>query len=240
MKEMIKLLNKIQKDTSPDVLENSDYYFNGLMVPRVTKIISRCIHNDGLMYWANTLGFKHQSYKKTLDTAAQIGTECHNNIDKFLETGGSDIIFNPKAENAYLSFREWYDNISKSNKVEVIFHEKTLICQYFGGTLDGLYKINDKIYLVDYKTSNHVGMNYCLQLSAYRYMLRTLLNINIDGCIILQLSKDDISYNEYVMDLSNPIHLNYMNQCEQAFISLVYAYYNISIIDTGYKVLNWR
>ena len=61
--------------------EESEYYFKGHKVPRVTKIIQRCNHNDGLMYWANSLGFKHQSYGNVLNEAATIGTQCHENID---------------------------------------------------------------------------------------------------------------------------------------------------------------
>ena len=97
-----------------------------------------------------------------------------------------------------------------------------------------------KIYLVDYKTSNHIGFKYILQLAAYRYMLRTELGIEIDGCIILQLAKDRVSYNEYVLNFSNPDHLKYINDSETTFLSLVYSYYNIINIEDRYKNLNWE
>ena len=64
--------------------------------------------------------------------------------------------------------------------------------------MDGLYEINGKKYIVDYKTSNHVTFRYFLQVAAYRYILKNELGIDVDGCIILQLSKNDISYNEYI------------------------------------------
>lgn len=238
MNEMVKLLDTIQPIES-----DSNYTYNGVIVPRVTKIISKCIHSDSLMYWANSLGFKHQSYKKTLEEAANIGSHAHDNIDNYLsdETYEAEEASMPhQSYNAYQSFLKWYSTICSIASVRVIFHEKTLTCKYFGGTLDGLYEINGKIYLVDYKTSKHITFKYILQLAAYRYMLRTELGIEIDGCIILQLSKDCISYNEFVLNFDNINHLNYINDCEMGFLSLVFSYYNIIKIESGYENLNWE
>lgn len=236
MNEIITLLNNF---SDRDLNFESDYIYNGRIIPRVTKILSRCIHNDKLMYWANNLGFKHKSYQKTLNQAANIGTQCHNNIDYFLENNSHELPddIDYSAVNAYTSFRQWFDDINLLGTVEVLMHEYTLICPYFGGTLDGLYKINGKIYIVDYKTSNHINFNYYLQLSAYRYMLRTELNINVDGVIILQLSKNDISYNEYMLNFDNPNHLAFINQCENTFLSLAYSYYNLFVVENMYNNL---
>jgi hypothetical protein len=239
-------MNKIMVtllDNMEPINVESDYIYNGIIVPRVTKILSKCIHSDTLMYWANSLGFKHKSYKKTIDAAAEIGHHAHDNIDKFLEDENytadeSSIPY--QSYNAYQSFLKWFNTVSNIATVRVIFHEKTLTCKYFGGTLDGLYEINGKIYLVDYKTSNHITFRYILQLAAYRYMLRTELGIEIDGCIILQLAKESISYNEYVLNFDNINHLNYINDCEMAFLSLVFAYYNINKVEDGYNTLDWE
>ena len=238
MNNIIKLLD----NTTELDINDSDYIHNGKIVPRVTKIISKCIHSDGLMYWANSLGFKHQSYSKTIRHAADIGTQCHNNIDAFLENKNHSISDKSliEAKNAYNSFIKWFNDVNALALVKVIFHEKTLTCKYFGGTLDGLYEINGKIYLVDYKTSNHITFTYILQLAAYRYMLRTELGIEIDGCIILQLSKTGIAYNEYVLNFCITEHLKYINECEHAFLSIVYAYYNISRIESGFNNIKWE
>ena len=218
----------------------SDYYYNGIKVPRVTKIISKCIHNDGLMYWANNLGFKRQSYSKVLKSAAAIGTECHENIDKFLIDNShmaEDIMGD--ARNAYNSFRRWYDDIQSYASVEVIYHEHPLVCKYFGGTLDGLYNINGRNYIVDYKTSNHVTYNYCLQIAAYIYMLREIHNITTDGAIILQLSKNSVGYNEYSLDFNNSADKRYIEECENAFLAMVYWYYNLCKVESDFASLGW-
>lgn len=238
MNNIISLLDQAEPVTDKD----SSYEYNGIKVPRVTHILSKCIHSDSLMYWANSLGFKRMSYRRTLNNAANIGSHCHNAIDNFLDKAEEpDYDTIPEQSwYSYQSFLKWFNGVSAQNNVKVIFHEKILICKYFGGTLDGLYEINGKIYLVDYKTSNHVTYKYFLQLAAYRYMLRILLGIEIDGCIILQLSKTSISYNEYVLNFIIPDHLKFINECETAFLSLVFAYYNITYIETRFNKMDWE
>ena len=233
MNEMVTLLDKIKP-----IETDSNYTYNGIVVPRVTKIISKCIHSDSLMYWANSLGFKHQSYKKTLEEAANIGSHTHDNIDNFLSNENyeaEESSMPHQSYNAYQSFLKWFYTVSSIANVKVIFHEKTLTCKYFGGTLDGLYEINGKIYLVDYKTSKHITFKYILQLAAYRYILERYHNIKIDGVGILLLNKFKIKTEEYILDLSIQQNEDFMRQCEQTFLSLVYAYYNRLYTEELYK-----
>ena len=235
--ELITLLDNLPNENNSI---ESDYFYNGVKVPRVTKIISRCIHNEGLLHWANSLGFKSQSYNKVLSKAANIGTACHTSIDAFLDTNTDIYPDIEESKNAYGSFRKWFDEVSRFSQIQVLFHEKTITCKYFGGTLDGLYNIGGKIYLIDYKTSNHITFNYCLQLAAYIYMLKSELNIFPDGCIILQLSKNDIGFNEYSLDLHKPADKQFMDDCEQAFLSMVYYFYNLCNVENQFNGLNWR
>ena len=219
----------------------SDYNTNGINVPRVTKIISRCIHNEGLMSWANSLGFKHKSYRDTLNHAASIGSDTHLAIDTFLEyTDTEDIHLSyEESNNAYLSFRRWYDDVSRATEgnIKILLHEETLVHRYFGGTLDGLYEINGKKYIIDYKTSNHITFNYCIQIAAYIFMLRELININIDGIIILQLSKNSVEYNEFMLSMDKENERIFLEQCEDTFISMLYYYYNLYSIEREFKKL---
>lgn len=106
-----------------------------------------------------------------------------------------------------------------------MLQEHTLVCKYFGGTLDLLLEIDGKIYLVDFKTSNHSSYKHFLQLAAYRYMLRETEGINVNGCIILMLDKKSDMFIEHILDFENIDHLNYIDQCQESFLSLVYAYY---------------
>ena len=218
-----------------DIMGNKkdpQYTNDGIPVPRVTEILSRMIHKDSLMYWANALGFKGLRYRDVLNNAANLGTQAHHVIEKYLKEKLEDNTNIP-----FLGFQSWYNIITQDIKlpIEVLMVEQRLTCKWFGGTMDALLRIGDKIYLVDFKTSNHVTSNYFLQLAAYRFMLKLQKGIDIDGVIVLQLDKDEPGFNEYLLDFSNPEHASFMLHCEETFLSLVYAYYNVEYAEKLYK-----
>ena len=57
--------------------DTNEYECNGKPVARVTNIISKMIGEQYLLKWANSLGFKHQSYNAVLSQFAVIGTKVH-------------------------------------------------------------------------------------------------------------------------------------------------------------------
>lgn len=233
-----KLLDNLEKD----VINDSPYIYNDIKVPRVTKILS-LIHEEYLMKWSNTIGlFQRKKYEDVLQRAASIGTHTHNGIESYIKTKvyDSNVVFDDKMikeiDTGIKSFILWYDDMSKNNEIEIVSLEETLSCPYFAGTLDMLCIINGVYYLIDFKTSNHIGYKYFMQLAAYRYMLKTVKNIDIGGCIILQVDKKKVKFNEYTLDiLHDKFHLDFINQCEQAFFSTVYTYYNKIITENMYK-----
>lgn len=213
--------------------KSSIYYNkNGIKVPRVTEILDKMIHNDALMYWANSLGMKGIRYKDAMNRAANTGTSAHSAIEHFLKEKmyTDDNI-------PFLGFMMWYVTITEQLNlpVEVIHIEHKMACDWFGGTLDALMKIGSRIYLVDFKTSNHIRYNYFLQLAAYRFMLRVVEGIEVDGVIVLQLDKDEPGFNEYLLDFRIMDHLVFANQCEETFLSLVYAFYNVQKVEKDYN-----
>ena len=224
-----KIFSLLEQQTEQLALKEEKYFYNGIPVPRVTEIISKMIFEEYLMYWANGLGFKHQGYKKTIEAAANIGSEAHDLINKFLlgEQFTSNNI-------PYLAFRKWWIDVTTNNEIEVIGSEEALSCPYFGGTYDLLLKINGLIYLVDFKTSNYVSYKYFLQLAAYKYMLEQN-GYNIAGCIVLQLNKTKIEYTEYPLIFSNEYHRQFIDECLRTFLSLVYGYYNINRCQEMYN-----
>lgn len=205
---------------------------NNISVPRVTEILSKMIHRDTLMYWANSLGFKGLRYRDVLNKAAEVGSIAHAAIEKFLKEK-----LETNDNIPFLGFLLWYNIVSQNTglHIEPIYVEHKLVCQWFGGTLDALLRIGNKMYLVDFKTSNHITFNYFLQLAAYRYMLLIVDNINIDGAIVLQLDKDEPGFNEYLLNFANPNHFAFISHCEETFLSLVYAYYNVYKAESLYK-----
>lgn len=212
--------------------EEAYYIENGIPVPRVTEILSKMIHRDSLMYWANSLGFKGLKYKDVLNNAARIGTIAHSAIEKYLKEK-----IKSESNIPFLGFLSWYNTVTIDIglPIEVIYVEHRLTCKWFGGTLDGLLKIGNKIYLIDFKTSNHVTFSYFLQLAAYRFMLKIKENIDIDGVIVLQLDKEEPGFNEYHLRFDIHDHAEFMAHCEETFLSLVYAFYNVEYAEKWFK-----
>lgn len=212
--------------------DNTDRYYNskGISVPRVTDILSTMIHSDRLMYWANSLGLKGIRYGSEMNRVSTLGTNAHSCIEKYLREKiktDDNIPFQ-----GYLLWESVLN--SKGLYIDPLYIEEKLVCEWFGGTADAVLSIGSHTYLVDFKTSNYVTYKYFLQLAAYRYMLR-LRGIDVDGVIVLQLNKEEPGFNEYVLYSGISKHMKFMQDCENTFFSLVYAYYHIKNIEREYK-----
>lgn len=223
------ILNMIK---TPIKIQEPTYTFQGTPVPRVTEILS-FIDMEGLLGWANYMGLvKRRRYSEIMEEAANIGSIAHGNIEKYFSDQKDYIDENSMAFKAFL---KWWGKLTTQNQVEILGQEESLVCQYFGGTYDMLLKINGRIYLVDFKTSNHVGYKYFMQLAAYRYMLYHMKGINLDGCLILQLSKVREDFNEFTLDFALPKDYQYIEECTRAFFSLVLCYYNVQVVKSGFN-----
>lgn len=215
--------------------DKNSYEYNGIQVPRVTAVISSMMHSDSLMYWANSLGFKHQKYSEVINEACEYGTNTHKGIELFLK--GESI---PK-ETPYHSmnaFLQWWNSISNNNELKILGQEQTLVCPYYGGTYDLLLSINNKPWLIDFKTSNHISYRYYLQLAAYNRILRDDMNINLGGVLLLQLEKTRPVFHEYTLDFSRQPAIEYFNTCEKTFMSMLYSYYHLKYLEKNFNKIH--
>lgn len=208
-------------------LTNKENYLNpyGRYVPSVTEIIGKMNHNDTLMIWANSLGFRGIRYTAYMDDAANFGTAAHETIERYIKYKEDDT-----TNVCYLGFRLWYDNLIKTgHSVKILGSELHMPGNWFGGTCDLLIDIDGKVYIVDFKTSNHITHNYFLQLSAYKYLVEEELGICVNGgVIVLKLNKKEPGYDEYILLMNLKDHYLFLEQCTKAFLSLVYAYYQVT------------
>lgn len=221
------------------------YMFQERKVPRVTEILSLMLYDEYLIKWSNYMGFKRRNYQDIRDEAAEKGSYVHNFIEQYIQFNiEPDMNLVPQnirneVNTAFKSFLSWW-NIIKKNKIEVLMQEQELVCQWYGGTLDLLIKINGKIYLFDFKTSNNFSYKYCLQLAAYAYILRTIYSIAIDGYGIIKLCKDIEYFYEFMINMDNEDDKQFMANCEETFLSLVYSYYNRMQVENQYKAIYAR
>ena len=224
----------IMEQMSKIEVETRDTYkLDGKRIPRVTEVLSAMLHEDGLMNWANGLGWKRISYRAFMKDASDKGTYSHLAVEKYLRTGSLDLNDLEIADERIISvvescmdgFIQWWKMIHRKYKtVEIIFIEESMLHPYFGGTCDCLLKLDGKYWLVDFKTSNHMNFKYSLQLAAYRFLLRELKGIEISGASVLRMSKTDHNYEEYVLNFDNEDHKKFICDCEQLFLMLVSAY----------------
>ena len=211
------LLNDI---TVFDKGKSARYRYQNRGIPSVTELLS-FIDSEGLVGWANRIGRQGLDNREVAKKAADFGTMVHESIEMYLK--------GKKVENPNVcldAFIKWWEGINREHRVRILGQEQALVGEFFAGTYDLLISIDDKPYLVDFKTSNHVGYKYFMQLAAYRYLLYTIKNINIEGCLILQFDKEESNYREYTLMFSNPYEYEFIENCYRAFMGLVYTYYN--------------
>ena len=215
--------------------DKNSYEYNGIQVPRVTAVISSMMHSDSLMYWANSLGFKHQKYSEVINEACEYGTNTHKGIELFLK---GESIPNETPYHSMNAFLQWWNTISNNNELKILGQEQTLVCPYYGGTYDLLLSINNKPWLIDFKTSNHISYRYYLQLAAYNRILRDDININLGGVLLLQLEKTRPVFHEYTLDFSRQPAVEYFNTCEKTFMSMLYSYYHLKYLEKNFNKIH--
>ena len=248
IEEIFVELDKLSKESR--VKKFKEYISeDGISVPRVTEILSSSIHEDFLMRWSNNLGFKHISYNKFMKDAADKGTYSHYMIEMFLKNGCTleDIdtfeipnYFRPTVESTFSGFLKWWDKIKTVyNEVELVYSEKKLISNYFGGTCDCVLKLDGKYWLIDFNTSNHMNFKYTLQLAAYRQLLKDCEDIEISGCIVLMLHKTEYTYTEHTINIDeNDEHKKYMDNAIKLFSLLTLGYvYRLDLNDTYDRII---
>lgn len=235
MLEIVSLIEK-EKDDFLEVTD-SDYEYEGKIIPRTTKVINTMINEEYIATWANSLGFKRKGYKRTLSEAADKGSLIHELCHLYLSNQDTNSLLVPieYQEEVYTGFESFLLWFKKLDNPTVVMTEHTIICPYFGGTVDLVLNINNKNYLLDFKTGTYNSFKYYLQLSAYKWALETYYNMNIDGVGIIQLNKVTPSVKEYVLELSDDNNKQYIDYCTNAFFSLLYAYNNRNRVETMYK-----
>ncbi len=160
------------------------YWVDGKRVPGTTTIIGRFKDSSALLHWAFKQGQegKARLYGEA-EKAADIGTIAHEMIEAHVNgfdpahildehnTRNVSMDMKIKATNAFNMFREWESQtglelLSRYQEIQLVSP-----MYMFGGTPDAIGKINGKIVLLDWKTSNGVYPDYLLQLAAYRHLI---------------------------------------------------------------------
>ena len=143
--------------------EAGEYY------PSVTSILNFYPKNGFFHAWLKDVGHNSDIIARK---AADEGTQVHNAIEAFLE--GKEIKWMDDKGHAIYNLDVWrmilrFSDFWKTHNPELIASEIHLLSHEhkYAGTCDLVVKLNDKIWLLDIKTSNSLHTSYNLQLSAY-------------------------------------------------------------------------
>lgn len=185
---------------------NYKYYVNkhGEHVMRVSDVI-KILAKDQLLVWANMLGFKRIVYKDELNRTANIGSLCHEVIEKYFRKDTlatvdyddwniSDYGDKLEVKWALQSFFTWFRKFTTTHKYHVKFTERVVVGEHLGGTIDcGIDGWDDpsKVIFVDYKTSKTFYLTQFLQLAAYVMLYEEVEGEDtVEGIMVVRLSKD--------------------------------------------------
>lgn len=174
------------------------YEKDGIYLPSVTTILhSVIINGDNLLTWANLLGFKHISYSNELERRANFGTAVHSALEQIMTEGkdtnislnGFEIIKFKKVINNFMDYINQHNITPK----DTLHAELTLSSTFLGyaGTCDWVGYINNKLTLIDYKTSKKPNDTMYMQLSAYMHLLREI-GIDIEQAGILTVGENGV------------------------------------------------
>ncbi len=211
------------------------YPIEGIEFPSVTTILGVLGKGDALLGWAAKCAINYiranisddvsletvlqnaaVEWKSAREEAADIGTEIHDLIHKYIKFGkdaAGDL--RPEVVNGFIAFLDW----EKAHKVQWISTEMQIVSRVhgFAGTLDAICLFDGKKYLIDFKSSKGFYDGYDMQLAAYRIGAAEM-GSQTEGCGILRLDKETgiPEWKDYS---------NVQDQAGAAFIALTRFYY---------------
>ena len=169
---------------------------NGVILPGVTTIIDGQLgwNKRVLMNWSRNMALDGIDPDKVKEQAGDIGTLIHDMIEAHIvgeefDTSGSPQVEIDKAENGFLAFLDW----EATNKPQYLGLEIEVISEVYmyGGTMDILCHIAEKLIQIDIKSSSGVYPEMIIQVAAYQAAYEEQEGKHIDENHILKLGKED-------------------------------------------------
>jgi len=184
---------EISDDHKQITLPDGRYYQrNGEYYPSVTYVLSCYPKGKFFEDWLKKVGYSADFIVKK---ASQEGTQVHEMIEdylngkelKFLEHGIP--MYVPHVWQMFLRFVDFWEEY-KPTLIEAevhLFSDKLKIA----GTCDMICEINGELWVIDFKTSNHLQTTYDLQTAIYAKCFEECFNkkVNRTGVLWLKSSK---------------------------------------------------
>ncbi len=151
------------------------------------------------------------STTKELDTAANIGTQCHQAIDEYIFNRPFEgMLKDNEAKMAFKNFQEWV----KNQKITFLKGDTIVASKnyQFGGRFDAIAtNENNDVILMDWKTSSGIRTSYDFQLGGYAIGLEETYGISATKGYIVRFAKDSPIVEE---------HEVFLDDAKEGFINL--------------------
>lgn len=153
-------------------------------LPSVTHILTAYPTSEQLVKWIAEKGF-HES-REIRDEAGRKGSHIHSGIMDLLDGQVLNESGYTTEEWVKLkSFTDWYHEY----KPEILAVELPVFSKKgkYAGRVDCIARINEQIYLLDWKSSRSIHESATLQVSAYSKAVEEMTDLKIDNAGILQM-----------------------------------------------------
>lgn len=154
--------------------------------------VEGCYITPGLIEEAVKVGRKRP--EKIKDAAGELGTRIHACIDEWILTGKTRTLTVDEAT-AFKNFRGFVDKA----RLKFICGDLAVasVKYRYGGRLDALAMMGNKLVLLDWKTSNAIRDDYALQVAGYRLALKETYGLNVDRALVVRFDKVDPEVLDY-------------------------------------------
>ena len=191
-------------------------------VPSVTTII-KLLNKPFIAKWANSLGWKRQSYEKVLEESANKGTFVHEVLHEYMFKEGKKFdLSNPEVMNFLYENLNAFKEFEKYYNVKPIWGEKSFSLDKFGGTVDLYCELDDKYTILDFKTSKRFYSSHFIQLGAYIQLLEAN-DYKVEQVAILRIREGD-----YDIKIINREDMNEYIELFNRLVEVFYLVYELN------------
>jgi hypothetical protein len=129
-----------------------------------------------------------KEHRRIKEEAADIGTQIHNWVDKWIKGEKPEIPEEERVRNGITAFLQF----QKDKKVEWIESEKIVYSRKhnFAGILDAIGLIGKDLVIFDFKSSNGIYPEYAFQTAAYQLAYEEMAKKKIKYRMIVRFGKD--------------------------------------------------
>lgn len=190
IKHSYKRLLEISEDHKQITLPDSRYYRrNSDYYPSVTYVLGTYPKGKHFEDWLKKVGYASEYIVKK---AAEDGTQVHEMIEEYLN--GEELTFlnsygtpqyNPEVWIMFLRFVDFWETYKpKLIETEVhLFSDELKVA----GTCDLVCEIDGELWIIDFKTSNHLQTVYELQTAVYKQCYKECYGLEADHAAVLWL-----------------------------------------------------